>query len=78
MAQLEYIVLMDDNLEEVAELTGKTIEVLRNHLNDAKRYGHHLVLWHESSTWFAVRIDKMFVQDGEIDAVMQQILRRPH
>jgi hypothetical protein len=78
VTNLEYIVLFQENLDEVAELTGKPKEKLQDLLSDAQSYGHHVVLWHEFNTWFAVRIDKEFVNDGLLDAVMQQILRRPH
>lgn len=80
MAHLEYIVLTDPDvdLDSVVELTGRAKEVLQHHIGEAEKIGHHLVLWHEFNTWFTVRVDAMFVHDGLLDEVMQQILRRPH
>ena len=78
MAQLDYVVLRDDNIDEVAEMTGKTKKELQAFLADTTSYGHHVVLWKEFHTWFAIRIDKEFIDDGLLDEVMQQILRRPH
>jgi hypothetical protein len=78
VSQLEYIVLRDDNVDEVVEATGKKKEVLEEFLKQTSAYGHHVVLWKEFNTWFVIRIDKQFINDGQLAAVMQQILRRPH
>lgn len=78
MVRLEYIVLTDDNIDEVVETTGRTKDLLQALLAEAASYGHHVILWHELSRWFSVRIDKEFVHDGLLDEVMRQILRRPH
>lgn len=78
MPNLQYYVLSDDNIDTLVDITGRTKEALRNLLTDAKAYGHYVVLWKEFGTWFAIRIDALFIKDGELDVVMQEILRRPH
>lgn len=78
MTDLGYIVLTDDNIDEVVERTNRPRELLLDLMANAHKYNHHVVLWHEFNTWFAIRIEKEFVKDGELDVVMSHILRRPH
>lgn len=78
MTYLDYIILFEENIDEAVKLTGKSKEVLEAFLRDTKSYGHHIVLWKEFNTWFAIRIDKEFVNDGVLDELIQTILRRPH
>lgn len=78
MADVEYYVLEDANIDTIVEMTGKKKEDLIKHLKDGEMYGHRIVLWKEFNTWFAIRVDDKFIQDGYLNDIIQTILRRPH
>lgn len=66
---MNYRILHEENIEELAYKTGRTEGTLQDMLRQATNTGSSWILWKEFGTWFAVRINN----ELPIDDVMEQL-----
>ncbi len=73
-----YTILDEDNVEQMAELTGKTKEEIEKMLDDCQKFGHLQVFWKEFNRWFGIRLDAGLVERVGLSTVMEEVLRRSY
>lgn len=70
----EYIVLSEENVEQVVELTGKTENDIQKMWADSVKFGNVQVFWREFNQWFTFAVDCHYVTFGILDSVIKEVI----